>query len=223
MAEQDPDILNTGLQNLNGVLKENGFVPGSTITVVADPASVGDLLVYNFTGGRDTYYLTTARREDDVKDSIHGAGDYREDIHYYGLDEEPVVEEAIEVVQNLSVTEPSTFVVDPVNPLEMSDGPKYRKFLSELNDLIVESGSLGVLLCLQEAESPSVPENRWRTKHMSDSVFQVMHEVTTQSVNDFLTLEKLSPEQNLVDEDLRVFQLPRELDMDIETKKNMSP
>ncbi|WP_302083371.1 DUF7125 family protein [Salinibaculum rarum] len=225
MAAQEPvyDSLSTGIDNFDSVLEEDGFVPGSTITVVADPASVGDLLVYNFTGGRDTFYLTTARREDDVKGKIRAAGNERAEIEYFGLEDQPVIESAANALREMDVDEQSTIVVDPVNSMEDSPGVDYREFLAGLNDLAVRTGSLVVLLCLQEAESSDVPVNRWRTKHMSDSVFKVIHNVSTNNVEDYLTLEKLSPEQNLVDESMRVFKLPRELDMDIDTKKNMSP
>lgn len=221
MTDQD-GALSTGMGNLNNKFVRGGLRPGSVVTVQSPPAALGRVVLYNLSAGRPTTYISVGPRDHDTESLLRAAG---------GLDPVDLAVEQVStadcvnalraLLDGLDLPEGGTLLVESTNLLETSaTGSQYATLLAMLADTVREAGGLCGLLAV---EQESVPENRWLTVHSTDTVLTVLHEVSVRSVHDHLALEKLHPRQELRDADDRVFRLPRSLEIDIDTKQNLSP
>lgn len=214
--------LSTGMGNLDNKFVRGGLQPGSVVAVQSSPSALGQIVLYNLSAGRPTTYVSVGPCDDETRASLTQAG---------GLDDADLTIEQVPtadppnafraLLDGLELPPGGTLLVEPTNLLEASATPsQYATVLAMLAEEVGRAGGLCGLLAL---ESDPPPENRWLTLHEADTVLTVLHEVSTRSVHDHLALEKLHPNQGLQDDDNRVFRLPRALEIDIDTKKNLSP
>ncbi len=214
--------LSTGMGNLDNKFERGGFHPGSVVTVQTPPAALGQVVLYNLSAGRPTTYVSVGPCDDETEGLLVAAG---------GLDATRLrIEElssknpasALEtLLDKLELHEGETLLVEPMNLIEKhADSATYTALLATLSETVKEANGLCGLLAV---ETERVPENRWQTIHHAETVLTVIHEVSRRTVHDHLALEKLHPRQALRDNDDRVFRLPRSLEIDIDTKKNLSP
>jgi len=214
--------LSTGMGNLDNKFTRGGLQPGSVVVVQSPPSALGQVVLYNLSAGRPTTYISVGPCDDGTRACLREAG---------GLDPADLTVEQLPtadpanglraLLDGLELPEGGTVLVEPANLVETAAShSEYATVLAMLAEQVTAAGGLAGLLAV---ESDPPPESRWLTLHEADTVLTVLHEVSTRNVHDHLALEKLHPEQALQDDDSRVFRLPRSLEIDIDTKKNLSP
>lgn len=214
--------LSTGMGNLDNKFERGGFRPGSVVTVRSPPAALGRLVLYTLAAGRPTVYLPVGPPSCETIDLLRAAGNL--DAPELVVEELPptsATSALATLLEDLDLPAGGTVLLEPANLLEHGTEPgSYTTVLSRLQTLVSEAGGLAALLAV-ETDRP--PTHRWLTVQRADTVLTVVHERSSHDVHDHLALEKLHPEQQLHESDDRVFRLPRSLDIDIDTKRNLSP
>lgn len=189
--ESDPEsesetatLLSTGIDVLDRKL--GGGIPGGKIvTLSARPASQSELFLHEMCAVRETVYLTTERREADIKASFRDREIPLEEIEIHQLDLEAPFEAGLAAIEELP--ERSLLVVDPMNPLEEQDTVEYRAFLTEIKAHVEDRQGLALLHCLDGAENPS---QRDRTEYHSDVIFSLNTTLRGGSVENTLSVPK---------------------------------
>lgn len=215
------ETLSTGMENLDHAIENEGLHTGSVVGLFADPSSPGDVVAANMIANRPAYYYTLGRSENHVERNIKGISNVSLDTtHISTVDSENPVETLRGALENTDLPRASTVIIDPVNALETLDYASFKNLVRELQRKVEESDGIGVLYGLNTGIEP---EHRWFTLAACDTVLEVIHEERGESVDDYLTVQKLYPGQELVNDDTRKFQLDRSLDIDITTSRNISP
>lgn len=218
----DTAALSTGMGNLDNKFARGGFVPGSVVAVQTPPVALGRVVLYNMAAGRPTTYISVGPVGEPRRELLRRAG---------GLDTAALTVEQLPsaspgqalqtLLETVELPAGGTLLLEPADLVEASvSASQHATLLSMLARWATETAGLAALLAV-ERERP--PAHRWLTLHEVDTVLTVLHEVSTRSVRDHLALEKLHPRQELRDDEDRVFRLPRSLEIDIDTKKNLSP
>ncbi|ARS91383.1 RAD55 family ATPase [Natrarchaeobaculum aegyptiacum] len=176
--------LQTGIEVLDRKL-DGGLPPGYVVAFTADPASQSELLLYELTAARGTLYVTTERTDEvvrraiDVSPSAVGSPTVR---HVSG---ENPLEETARLVEALP--DGANLIVDTLDVLEAADETEYVSFLNGLKTRMLETGSIAVLHCLK---GTSEPENRTRTHHAADAVFDLRTQVAGTDLENTLAIPK---------------------------------
>jgi hypothetical protein len=220
MAETE--ALSTGMGNLDNKFERGGLHPGSVVVVRTPPSALGQVVLYNLAAGRPTTYVPVGPCDEATKATLREAGKLGPAaLTVEGLPSADPAGALGALLDGLELPPGGTLLVEPVNLLESAaTASRYATLLSMLADRARAAGGLAGLLAI---DADTTPDNRWLTLHEADTVTTVLHEVSTRTVHDHLALEKLHPRQELQDPDDRVFRLPRSLEIDIDTKKNLSP
>lgn len=218
----DTRALSTGMRNLDAKFAGGGFQPGSVVAVESPPSALGRIVLYNLPAGRPTVYLPVGPCSDATRAALReAAGLEPAELTVEQLPTADPAQALRALLDTIDLPPGGTVLLEPTNLVETSaTDSQYRTLLSMLAERVAAADGLAALLAL---ESESRPERRWLTLHEADTVLSVLHEVSTRSVHDHLALEKLHPRQELYDDEERVFRLPRSLEIDIDTKKNLSP
>lgn len=218
----DMETLSTGLENLDQAIEREGLRIGTLVAVLSEPSSPGDILAANMIANRPAYYYTFARPEQQVRRNIRPISNVNLDqVQINEVDSETPIETLHGVLENTEFPRGVTVVLDPVNVLEQRGHEEYKSLLQTLQEKIADKDGLGVLFGVSPEDSE--PENRWLTTYTCDTVMRILHQTSDETVEDYLSMEKLYPGQSMIDEDARVFELSRDLDMDIATSRNISP
>ena len=218
----DRRTLSTGMGNLDTKFARGGFHPGSVVAVQTPPLALGRVVLYNLPAGRPTTYVSVGPCSETTIDTLTEAGGLAAaDLTVERLPTAEPAKALRAFLEGLELPTGGTLLVDPVTLVETSaTDSQYATLLSILAERVDEAGGVCGLLTV-ERDPP--PPRRWLTLHEADTVLTVLHEVSTRSVHDHLALEKLHPRQELRDDEDRVFRLPRSLEIDIDTKRNLSP
>ncbi len=217
----DMDTLTTGLKNLDQVFERKGIRMGSLVTVESEPDSPGDVLVANMVANRPTYYYTLGKSESHIFNNIEAIPNVNVDqITIEQVGDENPVETLRTVFKQTDFPRGSTIIFDPVNVLEQNDQVTYRSFLQELEKNVRKADAIGVLHAVKQ---DTAPETRWLTKYISDTVLEVMHRVSDESIKDYVAVQKVYAGQEIINDDDRVFELSTSLDLDIASSRNISP
>lgn len=187
-------ILETGIEVLDRRL--GGGVPaGSTIALVAPPASGAELLLYELTAARPTQYLTTIRSEAAVRDGFRSTPARTGDPAIHSLADGEVLDQAKRSIGRLE--EDQLLVLDPIDPLEERDGTRFIGFLNDLQTHLQNTKGCAVLHCLDDGHRPA---NRRLTLHAADLVFDLETEVRGSSLETRLTVPKNRAGQAITEE-----------------------
>jgi len=213
--------LSTGMGNLDNRFERGGLYPGSTVVVQTPATALGQVVLYNLAAGRPTRYITVGPCDEATRRTLQDAGGL--DTARLSVEALPSAEPAKALqalLDGLELPPGGTLLVEPANLIEAgATASQHATLLAMLADRAATAGGLVGLLAVEG----DTPDNRWLTLHEADTVLTVLHEVSTRDVHDHLALEKLHPRQHLQDTDDRVFRLPRSLEIDIDTKRNLSP
>ena len=213
--------LSTGLENLDHAIENQGIRAGSIVAVVSDPNAPGDIVTANMVANRPAYYYTLGRSEEHVRKNIKDVQNVSlETTHISSVDSANPVQTLRGVLENTEFPRAATVIIDPVNVLEEMAFEEFKQLVRELQSKVNEKDGVGILYGVKAQTDPS---NRWFTMSACDTVLQVQHEQRGESVDEYLTVQKLSSGQELVNNDTRKFQLARSLDIDITTSRNISP
>lgn len=177
--------LRTGIDVLDRKL-EGGIPAGSIVALCAHPASQAELFLYELTATRGTLYLSLDRSKEAVADSIRQAPTKTGEPTVRHITGEAPLDNAGKLVSALP--ESSNLILDPVNVLEEREPPsRFRNFMNDMQNHIVNTGSLGVVHCLT---GRSVPRLRDSTEHFADVIFQLETTVEGDKVENRLAIPK---------------------------------
>lgn len=176
--------LPTGISVLDRQL-QGGIPKGSIVLLEAEPASQSELFLYELTATRGTLYLTTVRSDQAVEDA------FKRSTTRIG---NPTVRDVggdapLDRVNRLIGTLPegANLIVDVVDVLERYGRDRYRRFLNELQTVMVNTGGMAILHGLKGAD---IPDNRDMTGHVADVVFDLRTDLDGAEVENRLVVPK---------------------------------
>ncbi|THE63482.1 transcriptional regulator [Salinadaptatus halalkaliphilus] len=176
--------LNTGIDVLDRKL-DGGLPPGCVVAFTAQPASQSELLLYELTAARGTLYLTTERSEPAVRHAVeHSPSDVGNPTIRHVTGEEPL-QQASRFVD--AIPDGANLIIDTMDLLEQSDTDDYVAFLNDLKDRMLETDSIALLHCLKGSFEP---DNRPRTHHAADAVFDLRTGVAGTDLENLLAIPK---------------------------------
>ena len=182
--------LATGINALDRMLG-GGLAPGSVVAYRAAAASQSELLLYELTSARKTLYLTTERSEDAVSrafESTCAAVDMppaRGAPMVRSVDRETPLKDVARTLAD--IPNESTLIIDTIDVLESAEKSAYVDFLGELGEQMLETGSVAYLHCLK---GTAEPENRTRTEHAVDVVFDLETDISRDELTHRLSIPK---------------------------------
>ncbi|QKY19523.1 transcriptional regulator [Halolamina sp. CBA1230] len=180
MAQRLP----TGITVLDREI-EGGIPAGSIVLLSAEPASQSELFLYELTAERQTLYLTTVRSDQAVGDAIDRTNTRTGDPTIRDVGGDAPLDRANRLIGTLP--EEATLIVDVVDALERYDRSRYRRFLNELQTVMVNTGGVAIL---HGMDGVDVPNNRDLTAHVADVVFDLQTTVTNAEVENRLVVPK---------------------------------
>jgi KaiC/GvpD/RAD55 family RecA-like ATPase len=177
--------LRTGIEVLDRKL-DGGIPAGSIVVLEANPASQAELFLYELTATRGTLWLSLDRTAESVVASIDQTPANTGDPTVRHISGEAPLDNAGKLVSALPET--SNLIVDPLDVLEAQEPPsRFRAFMNDLQNHIVNTGSLAIVHCL---DGRSVPPLRDTTEHFADVVFQLDTRVSGDEVENRLAIPK---------------------------------
>jgi len=177
--------LRTGIDVLDRKL-DGGLPAGSMVTLAADPASQAELLLYELTSTRGTLWLSLDRTAEAVSDSIESTPAQTGDPTIRHISGEAPLDNAGKLVSALPET--SNLIVDPLDVLESQEPPsRFRSFMNDLQNHIINTNSLAILHCLN---GRSVPPLRDTTEHFADVVFELETGISGDELENRLSIPK---------------------------------
>jgi len=204
--------LDTGIDVLDRKL-DGGIPPGSIIAFTASPASQSELLLYQLTAARGSLYLTTQRSDQAVRDAIESTGAPTGSPTVRDISGSEPLDQANRLIRALP--EGANLIIDPVDVLEQREQSRYRNFINDLQNHMVNTGSLAILHCL---DGNSVPDNRDTTQHMADIVFDLTTTVRGTDVENRLSVPKFRGGQALTE----TIKLEMQDQVDIDTSRDIA-
>jgi KaiC/GvpD/RAD55 family RecA-like ATPase len=177
--------LRTGIDVLDRKL-DGGIPAGSIVALTAQPASQAELFLYELTATRGTLWLSLDRTAESVTASIEQTPANTGDPTVRHISGEAPLDNAGKLVSALPET--SNLIVDPLDVLEAQEPhSRFRAFMNDLQNHIVNTGSLGILHCL---DGRAVPPLRDTTEHFADVVFELKTRTTGDEVENKLAIPK---------------------------------
>ncbi|GAB7093174.1 RAD55 family ATPase [Halolamina litorea] len=176
--------LPTGITVLDREI-EGGLPAGSIVLLSAEPASQSELFLYELTAARPSLYLTTVRSDQAVSDAIDRANTRTGDPTVRDLGGDAPLDRANRMIGTLP--EEATLIIDVVDTLERYDRSRYRRFLNELQTVMVNTGGIAILHGLDGVD---VPANRDVTAHVADVVFDLQTTITNAEIENRLVVPK---------------------------------
>ena len=177
--------LRTGIDVLDRKLG-GGIPAGSIVLLSAPPASQAELFLYELTATRGTLWLSLNRTAEAVTDSIKTTPTKTGDPTVRHISGEAPLDNAGKLVSALPET--SNLIVDPLDVLESQEPPsRFRSFMNDLQNHIINTDSLAILHCL---EGRSVPPLRDTTEHFADVVFSLETNINSDEVENRLSIPK---------------------------------
>ncbi len=176
--------LKTGIDVLDRKL-DGGLPPGCIVAFTADPASQSELFLYELTAVRGTLYLSTQRSDQAIRHAIeHSPSEVGSPTVRRASSENPL-EDARRLVKALP--EGANLIIDPADVLEETAEDAYVDFLNHLKSRMLETKSIAILHCLK---SQTEPDNRSRTYHAADAVFDLRTQVAGTDLENTLAIPK---------------------------------
>ena len=177
--------LRTGIDVLDRKL-DGGIPAGSIVVLSAQPASQAELFLYELTATRGTLWLSLDRTAESVVSSIEQTPANTGDPTVRHISGEAPLDNAGKLVSALPET--SNLIVDPLDVLEAQEPhSRFRAFMNDLQNHIVNTGSLAIVHCLDGRE---VPPLRDTTEHFADVVFQLDTTTNGDEVENRLAIPK---------------------------------
>ncbi|KAA9397992.1 transcriptional regulator [Haloarcula sp. CBA1130] len=177
--------LRTGIDVLDRKL-DGGIPAGSIVALSAQPASQAELFLYELTATRGTLWLSLDRTAESVIASIEQTPANTGDPTVRHISGEAPLDNAGKLVSALPET--SNLIVDPLDVLEAQEPhSRFRAFMNDLQNHIVNTGSLAIVHCL---DGRDVPPLRDTTEHFADVVFQLNTTTTGDEVENRLAIPK---------------------------------
>jgi len=191
--------LSTGLDALDRKCGRNEGLPaGSLLAIESAPGSQVEAMLWTMMRVRPTVYVSTLRDKAIVQDDLREAvPDQEYTVHRAAIDT------PIENTWNLLelVDQQVNVIIDPATPLErIDDQDRYVKFLNWLKNHMVNTGSLGIMLCTDASDTPL---GREMTLGVSDIVWEIETRIEGGSIENHLYFKKFRG-QDIPDETIKL-------------------
>lgn len=190
---------------------DGGIRPGTLLAIRAPPASQSEALIYTLMQNRPSLYISTIRREEPVRHDLervvggNATFEVASIVEEQNMDSElakritggrslsseltdqsTTLDETFELIQ--SVDTQANVVIDSVTPLErFGEERMYQTVLNELKDVVMETGGLAVLHCIDHEDKPTLRE---RTLTIADAVWTLDPMVKSREQKYHLTVSK---------------------------------
>lgn len=171
-----PERLSTGAPDLDDNL-DGGIVPGSLVTLRADPASQAELFLYRAAVPRDALYLTTARSPGSVTDTLDALPFDTGTVDVRAVDPDHGIQAITDELSQVPDTK--TVIIDKVDVLEREARARYRSFLNDLRDLLSQADGVAYLHATTGSESPKCRDS---TEYLSDVILDVELQITDEVI-----------------------------------------
>ena len=189
-ADSDGGWLSTGIEELDDRL-DGGIPPGRILSFVATADTQSELLVKHLAAQHDCLYLSTLRPkwevEEEVRDYVQMAAESTggTSVQIEQLTPDSRLDSARRYVEKLDGR--TIVVIDSANELESREKERYVYFIDELKRKLWETGSVGLLYCIEEPE-PS--EGRDVTLRRADLIWQLRPPDDADGLNHDLVISK---------------------------------
>ncbi|MFB6140848.1 MAG: RAD55 family ATPase [Halosimplex sp.] len=187
------DRVSTGVPALDREL-DGGVPTGTIVAFLAEPASRSELFLERLAAGRETLYLTVDRTPTAVSSTLRDRAGGADDLAVESIDGDAPTIDALRSLSGLE--DEGLLIVDPVGPLERADPGEYRAVLSELRTIVSRTASVAVLHALKHDDAP---DQRHRTEHVADVVFDLLTAVDGGNVENRLLVPKFRDGRALTD------------------------
>lgn len=179
------DELPTGIEPLDREL-DGGITPGSLVAYTAPPESQSELLLYELTAQRNTLYISTARTEPDIRNTLDEyIGDFDQlQIEHTGG--ETPMENAAQLIQQ--VTDSANIIIDTVDIFEQTNRRRYINFINDVKNTLTNTDSLGIFYGL---DGHQIHPLRDVTLSMADLVWQLTIEMRAEELETRLAIPKV--------------------------------
>lgn len=187
----DGNRLTTGIEALDRYLA-GGIPPGRMITFMAPADTQGELIVKQLAAEHDSLYLSSLRPqwevEEAVRDHVQRSGRLQSngvETRVEQLDPDDRLSDARRLVDQLD--RQSVLVQDAVDELEAAGEDDYTDFLTYLKRRLWDTGSVGLLHCIERDDPPPC---RPVTLRLADIVLELRRSVRPGSVEYHLVVAK---------------------------------
>ena len=198
----------TGIYLLDAIMR-GGFPAGSLVYFIADPDSMAEVFLYQFTSSRRTYYITTARKPEYLRMNISSIGCVKDlgevifiDVYsrYYldgagggGRKDEEIIEwieETLEKIRDEERGQEFNIIVDTFSFfLELNvDSFRIIKLVNLIYEIVKECGGLAFLFVLSETHDRKI-ENE--IMNIADVIFKVDIERVGHRMNNRFSITKV--------------------------------
>lgn len=217
------DTGSTGLEKLDNRIRTGGIEFGSLIGVQSDPLSPGKSVISKMVAGKSCYYYTTHETESECEKRLSSVPNLDvNEVHIESVNVDDIDSQLDSLRNSINNTDfpgGGRIVIDTVNFVEDEDG-EYLSFLNDLKRKIREEKCIGII---HKVNMGNNMENEWMSLYKSDTVFNVVHRKEDENITDYLVLEKFNRNQELQSKNTGEFRLTDELDIDIESSRNVTP
>lgn len=162
-----------------------GLEAGSLLAYTAPPESQSELLLREFLMANPTYYVSTTRPTDEVREWATATRSAEPELTVRHIAPDNLLDGVDELRADF---EPESFlIIDSINAIEMASRESYLAFLNDLKELLRRTDSVGVLHCL---DLPQNPPRRGLTLHRADQVWQLQVLSLSQEIKNKLLITK---------------------------------
>lgn len=209
--------LRTGIDALDERLS-GGPRPGTLVTLQSPPASQSGPLFYSLMRQRPTTYITTVRREDDVRSELEYVlgPDHEYTVREVGtINPLRNVNEAIEDADEEYSEGEHNIIIDSVDALEREG--KYNRYvdlLKAIKSYLIRTDGLAVLHCTDQEPIPSL---RKQTLNIPDIVMNLDVVVEKNTVENHLTIPKFRGQRSVEE----VIKLKLGQEVQVDTSRNL--
>ncbi|WP_049894593.1 RAD55 family ATPase [Halogranum rubrum] len=171
--------LTTGIEILDRRLA-GGIPAGHLVVLTSQPETQNELLFRELSEHRETLYISTIVPQAEIEELLDSA---TTTIEY--AEPESLLKNPDRYLDQ--VTSESNVIIDPVNALESADRAEYLTFMNKLKEKLRETGSIGLVYCMEEQENP---RQRSLTLKRSDVIWQLYLLVMPLTVETRLVISK---------------------------------
>lgn len=201
--------LSTGIEAVDRVLG-GGIPPGSVIVLTSPPEAQVDPLLHASLHERPTHYFTTLRDTTAIAKELERLLQNPQIRSMTSVSLESGLDEILEHISDLESGD--DVIVSVLDPLEAAATQnEYVSFLNHFVERLQETGSIGILHCLDDEDNPA---NRRFTLAAADFVWQLRTQRNGGKLNYTLEIPKAGGLELADDERVLALTLGREVTID---------
>lgn len=176
----------TGIQPLDRELPD-GILPGSLVLLKARPDTQSELLLQTFANNKDTVYITVHRDKPLVEDALERSPFLTNMPHIIDISQSSPLDDLKKKIQ--SIPDGCYVLIDSIDLIEDRDSERYRTFLNEFQNALVNTNSVGIMHAYKY-RNQSPPESRVMTEGICDIIFNLQFSDEGDETNTRLVVSK---------------------------------